>query len=215
MKYNSEIEKYNSEIEMCKDVTELISGILIPRRHKYIPEVPRCSGNDHADMLFLFDTGNMFVVEYNLSNPRELLRQVMINNFTIGIVNQKVKKEFYETRTTWHQHQIFSYTGEDWEIEKINDKINGRYEFGHNHNKRIGGIEAVYYWGYKKTHSSLNGGIKTGKRLSFYELYKQAIVNLQEEYNWQLDFYLIYKVLGFYEASTAKKHYKDAMKERN
>ena len=206
--------KYNSEIEMCKDVTELISGILIPRRHRHIPEVPRCFGNNHADMLFLFNTGNMFVVEYKLNNPAELLKQVMLNNFTIGIVNQKVKKEFYDNRETWYRHQIFSYTGEDWELEKINDRINWGYEFGSNHNKNIGGIETVYYWGYKKTNSSLEGGIKTGKRLSFYELYKQAIVNLQEEYNWQLDFYLVYKILGFYGMSTAKKHYKDVIKSK-
>jgi len=197
---------------MCRDVTELISGILIPRRHRHIPEVPRCSGNNHADMLFLFNTGNMFVVEYKLNNPAELLKQVMLNNFTIGIVNQKVKKEFYDNRETWYRHQIFSYTGEDWELEKINDRINWKYEFGSNHNKNIGGIETIYYWGYRNTNSSLNGGIRSGKRLSLYELYRQAIINLQEEYNWQLNFYLIYKVLGFYAANTAKTHYKEAMK---
>ena len=206
--------KYNSEIEMCKDVTVLISGLLIPRRHRHIPEVPRCYGNNHADMLFLFNTGNMFVVEYKLNNPKELLRQVMLNNFTIGIVNQKVKEEFY-TNKTWYCHRIFSYTGENRQLEKIYDYIDGRYDFGHNHNENIAGIESVYYWGYKKTNSSLEGGIKTGKRLSFYELYEQAIINLQEEYNYKLDFYLVYKVLGFYGMSTAKKHYKEAMKLRN
>jgi len=206
--------KYNNEIEMCKDVTELISGILIPRKHKHIPEVPRTSHNNHADMLFLFETGNMFVVEYKLNNPKGLLAQIMNSNFAIGIVNQKVKKEFYETGNLWQHHLIYSYTGEDWEIEKISERINGKYEFGSNHNKKIGGIESVYYWGYKKIHSSLNGGIKTGKRLSFYELYRQAIINLQEEYNWQLDFYLIYKVLGFYEVGTAKCHYKEVIRQQ-
>ena len=204
--------KYNSEIEMCRDVTELISGILIPRRHKYIPEVPRGPQNNHADMLFLFDTGNMFVIEYKLNNPKDLLRQVMVNSFTIGIVNQKVKEDFYKNGC-WQHNLIHSYIGEDWELDRISKRINGKYKFGSNHKSRtqVFGLEAIYYWGYLNTNSSLDGGIKTGKRLSLYELYRQAIINLQEEYNWKLDSYLVHKVLGYYETSTAKHHYKEVI----
>jgi hypothetical protein len=43
--------KYENEAAMCRDCTKMISGFLAPKKHVYIPEVPRFSHNDHADML--------------------------------------------------------------------------------------------------------------------------------------------------------------------
>ncbi len=208
---------------MCEHVTTIISGLLIPRYHRHIPEVPRASQNDHADMLFLMKTGKMFVVEYKLSNPKALLRQVQRNDMTIGIINQPIKKEYRENRD-FYWKRIFTYTGQDWEIERIAEFLIYKYTsypkdkfriFGNDYKKCKLGIEAIYYWGYKETDSSLIGGIKSGKRLSLYQLYIQAIWNLQKAYNWTLDSYLVHSVLVFYAASTAKKHFKTAMDVKN
>ena len=209
------IIKYKSEVEMCKAVTMMISVLLIPNYHKHIPEVPRSSHNNHSDMLFLLRNGRMFIVEYKLNNPMELLRQVMNQNNAIGIVNGRLSTKFLNE----YKHKpIFSYTGQDWEIERIakhiinyEGKINGQdYR---KTNSRYS-VEPTYYWGYKYSESSLYGGFKTGKRTSFYELYKQAILNLQEHYMWKLDFYLIHSILGFYEISTARKHFNDVMRNK-
>ena len=40
--------KFSSEFEMCKAVTIILSGLLLPIRHKHIPEVPRSSQNNHG-----------------------------------------------------------------------------------------------------------------------------------------------------------------------
>ena len=215
--------KFSSEFEMCKHVTGIISGLLVPIKHKHIPEVPRASHNNHADMLFLLNSGTMFIVEYKLNNPFALLQQVQFNDMAIGIVNQNVTKEFYEKYRNNRSYRIFSYTGKDSEIEKIfNWLINKNYfsdkkkkKIYGNHYKTGKGIEAIYYWGYKKAGSSFVGGLKNCKRLSLYQLYIQAVQNLQGHYNWQLDFYLVHSVLRFYAPTTAKKHFNIAMEQKN
>lgn len=211
--------KFSSEFEMCKAVTIILSGLLLPIRHKHIPEVPRSSQNNHADMLFLLNNGKMFIVEYKLRNPMDLLRQV--NNhyrgtMAIGIVNQNLSKDF---KNKYEYKPIFSYTGQDWEIEKISKYIfddKGKVCIGTDYRKTQYRYDTapIYYWGYKKMDSSFIGGLKTCKRLSFYQLYIMAVQNLQSHYNWELDFYLVHNILGFYEISTAKKHFDTAMKLR-
>lgn len=186
----------------------LISGILLPTKHKHIPEVPRSSGNNHSDMLFILDNGTMFTVEYKLNSLKSLINQITHNHYSIGILNSKVDKTQYFIES----YRVFGYTGEDKQLEAISSFIkNENRIYGCTHYKSS--LYSVYWWGYKNENSSLEGGLKNTKRISFFELYKKAIQNLQAEYSYRLDFYLVYKVLGFYEVATAKAHYKDAMKE--
>ena len=201
-------QKFKTEVEMCRYITPRISGLLIPRKHKFVPEVPRFSHNNHADMLFIMDDGSMFVVEYKLSGWHELYLQTRKSSIpTIGIINANARKnnDMFRSRITpW----IY---GSDSEIERLHGMICECFGNQHPNHLTGSGNEAVYYWGYLKAKSSLDGGIKTGKRLSYFELYKRAICNLQEFYSWKLDFYLVYRVLGVYSVSVAKKHYKEAM----
>jgi hypothetical protein len=144
--------------------------------------------------------------------------------FTIGIINSGISDKYKKIAK---KDRIFTYTGKDSEAEAINDFINGRYyssysgkkehrkylEFGDDQHasKRV----MVYWWGYMKAASSLEGGLRNCKRLSYFQLYKQAIVNLQEQYNWRLDEYLVFNVLGFYSLAQSKIYFKDVMEEHN
>lgn len=214
--------KFSSEFEMCKHVTIILSGLLVPRKHKHIPEVPRYAYNNHSDMLFIMKTGNMFVVEYKLSGSKSLLSQVKKSDYAIGIVNQSLGKSFYEKNNDPYRHRIFSYTGQDWEIEKIAEFLIYRFPsysdrppriFGKNYKDVQYGLEPVYYWGYRKTESSFIGGIKSGKRISLFQLYIQAVKNIQEYYDYNLDSYLIHKALGFYSLGTSRQHFETAMNQ--
>ena len=202
---------------MCKDLTELISGMLHPLKHKFIPEVPGITGYNYFDMMFFREDKTIFVIEYKLNNPKSLLRQIQNYPFAIGIVNQKVD---YTKKIFEHQkYFLFQYTGLDSEKEIIANRIKGIWETSSK--KRPFGSSylnyglSVYWWGYLNDRSSLDGGFKIGKRLSFYELYKKAIFNLQEAYNWNLDFYLVYSVLRRYSIVTAKKYFTEVMREHN
>lgn len=208
------MDKYNTEVEMCKDLTMLISGIISPTKHKYIPEVPRCSGNDHSDMLFIKNNGEMFIVEYKLNNPKKLWQQVERQKCAFGIINRDIKK----FREQYKYTRIFQYTGQDWELEEIakfimGDKLASIPTYPYGTHYRESDSLSVYWWGYYNTESSLEGGHQNIKRLSFFELYLQAIENLQKYYNWQLDSYLVYRTLGFYSYATTKKYFNIVMNE--
>lgn len=197
--------KFQSELEMCKEVTVQISGILIPTRHRHIPEVPRQSGNDHLDMLFIKENGSIFGVEYKLADINGLIRQVQGYSHVIGIINRplKTEKPLYD---------IFQFTGKDWEIEKIAEYLIGRHPFGIKHYETD--LLSVYWWGYLNEVSSLEGGLKNCQRKSFFQVYKQAIKNLQDHYQWKLDLYAVYRILGFYQLSTTRKYFKEVMQEK-
>lgn len=196
---------FKSEVEMCRELTEMISGILIPTRHKFIPEVPRGYGNDHLDMLFIKDNGGVFGVEYKLGNAKKLNRQVSRNDHVIGILNQPFDHE------NFRYSRLFQFTGQDWEIEKIAQFINGRRKFDRHHSSSD--LLSVYWWGFQNTESSLEGGLANCKRISFFEVYKNAIKNLQEKYDWKLDEYVIYRILGTYAISSVKKYFKQVLEE--
>lgn len=214
--------KYKSEVDMCKDLTRLISGMIAPTRHKYIPEVPRSSHNNHSDMLFIKNNGLMFVVEYKLAGSKDLMAQIQYKNYKIGILNQKIDRFEMDNISYYSYNRLFEYTGEDYQLEKISMFLNGlhrnRHEtiikgspFGYERYKEDELM--IYWWSYKHSKSSLLGGIQNGKRESFFEVYIRAIVNMQRYYHTHLDFDLVYSVLGFYGKANARKHYNDAMKE--
>ena len=191
------MKKFKKEVDFCKHITPLISTA-INKKHKFIPEVPRFSNNNHADMLFMLSNGTMFIVEYKLNNSKKLLEQVNKTTFGLGIVNQKQEQKSFYNR------KVFGYTGSNDELEILKQAV--RYKCCSK--PLITELQRVYFWGYRNTKSSLEGGIQHGKRLSFYQLYRQAIFNLQEEYKWVLDFKLVFILLGIYARSQAQKHYK-------
>lgn len=212
--------KFRYEVDMCKHVTEVISGILIPTKHRFFAEVPRNANNDHADMLFVLDNGRMFIVEYKLNNPKILMGQVKRSDFAFGIINQEMKKKNFGF--DYSDGQIIPYTGADIDCERIADKVLGSVRPWKMDNKRyypFGSTRfdystlSVYWWGYMHEKSDINGGIKSGKRISFYRLYIRAIKNLQKHYDYKLDFDLTWSMLRFYGRGTALKHYKQAMGE--
>lgn len=185
-----------------------ISGLLIPTNHRHIPEPPKSYGSNYnADMLFIKDNGSMFLVEYKLTDLKGLARQVQaVGDPIIGIINRdRIPDHYYGN--------IFPFTGQDREIEKLDSLLNHRnFPFGKHYTRSK--LFTVYWWGYKNYVSSLKGGFKNGNRLPFHELYKKAITNLQAEYSWKLDEYLVYSVLGNYEFNTMKKYFKQVMKKR-
>lgn len=209
---------YTSESEMCKDITELISGILIPIKHRFFAEVPRSSHNNHSDMLFMCDNGTMFIIEYKLSGIDKLKTQINQNNnpaYTIGIINQDIKK--YKDKNTVDYGRIFQYTGEEWEIDKLSNFLLGMWrtsyrQFGKD--RFYDNHLMVYWWGYRYSDCNIDGGIKSGKRMSFYELYKQAIKNILITYDWKLDFEIVYSILGFYSYYVAKKYFDIVISEK-
>jgi len=174
-------------------------------------------------MLFILNNGRMFAIEYKLYGERALEKQVEENHpHTFGILNCKLKK------TSDDYRKIFSYTGLKDELKSIKDFIDGKWYYEGDDGKVLASgvypfgrdrfdknkIFTVYWWGYKNTPSSLIGGFRSGKRLSFCDLYKQAIVNLQEEYQWKLDLYLVYNVLGFYSKNTCRIFYTEVMNKQ-
>ena len=193
---------------MCREVTMQISGLLIPTKHRHIPEPPKSYGsNFNADMLFIKDNGTMFLVEYKLTDLKGLVGQIhSVNEPIIGIINRR------RIPDNSAYGCIFPFTGLDNEIDRLNAFLNHRHPFGKHYTRS--GLFTTYWWGYKNYDSSLEGGFKNGTRLSFHELYKKAIENLQEEYRWSLDEYLVYSVLGNYEFETMKKYFRQVMKEK-
>ena len=82
--------KYKSEIEMCKDLTMIISGMIAPAKHKFIPEVPRSSGNNHSDMLFIRKNGLILARKHfndamNEIGKEKLKYQRNISQIDIGL----------------------------------------------------------------------------------------------------------------------------------
>lgn len=196
------MSKYNSENEMILDLMPAILGSLIPRKIKCFPEVPRYSGNDHTDIMLIDQTKKaVLALEFKLNGPKGLNQQVEYNRQRFdcfGIINTELreKEKFY-----W----LHSYTGADEQLDMICRRI-GHRRWTNINDSNVAGI---YYWGYLNDASCFDAGHKNCKRLSMFQLYKKAIYNLQVFYDWKLDFYLVYKSLGFYSISVAKKYFNE------
>ncbi len=184
-------------------------------KYKTIPEVPRSAFNNHSDMLIINTAKKeMIVIEYKLSGWRKLAHQIEFGNpeiHSIGILNGSVPDPNLKENFKYRLWNIFSYTGQDNELERIMRRIeNIRWTTIYG-----SALANIYYWGFLNTPSSLAGGIQTGKRISLFELYKDAILNLQKQYSWGLDFYLIYRILGYYSINQAKRYFKEVLTNRN
>ena len=196
--------KYDTEAEFCADTTKMILGLLIGENRNVIacPEVPwGYYSNEQVDMLLL-DVKNQewLPIEYKLSDLRGLKYQVQRRNGGMGIINSK---------TTDSQYNIFGYTGEHAQIEKIAQFLC--------YNKRFWwrsiytGYGMMYYWAYKERESSFDGGIAGGGREGFASVYKQALRNLLANYPL-LDFHVAHAVFRAYSVATGKKYYRDVVR---
>jgi len=198
--------KYSTENEMILDLMPAILGSLVPRKIRCFAEVPRYSGNDHTDIMLIDDVKKaVFAIEFKLNGPKSLNQQVEYNwrRFAcIGIINAvpKDKEKHY-----W----LYPYTGDDSQLERICSKLRNLSWCSINESD----IAGIYYWGYLKEQSCFDAGHSHCKRISLFQLYRKAVINIQEFYNWKLDFYLVYKALGYYAVSTAKMHYNAAISE--
>lgn len=199
--------KYKTENQMILDLMPAILGSIIPRKVKCFAEVPRYSGNDHTDIMLIdFTQKSVFALEFKLNGPKGLNQQVEYNRHRfqcIGIINAV-------PRDKEKHYFLYPYTGEDNQLDCICNTLCHRKWSNINESD----IAGIYYWGYLNDVSCFNAGHKNCKRLSMFQLYKKAIFNLQVFYDWKLDFYLVYKSLGFYSVTTAKKYFKEVLRER-
>lgn len=200
------MKKYKLEAEFCEEIMPLILGGLIDGRTKINAqaEVPRFSGNNHMDMI-LIARQQVMGIELKLGDLHGLRNQCgFIDHIPIiGLINKTLSEEEKK-----HNAWIFGYTGRDSELENIIDRIRtliwtSIYESN---------LAGIYYWGYLGEPSNIKGGFANCKRISFFQLYTRAIQNLMIKYG-RIDFYTVYRILGYYSVSTAKKYYKEALKQ--
>ncbi|KKM60793.1 hypothetical protein LCGC14_1538280 [marine sediment metagenome] len=198
--------KYKTEKDFCVATTKILLGLAIGTGRKLIaiPEVPwGCFSNEQFDMMLL-DVKNLeyLAIEYKLNDLDGLRFQTNRLGSAVGIINAKTSDN------TWN---IFGYTGEDGQIERIDKVIfqmrcyswTGIYE----REKSM-----VYYWAYKNRKSDLNGGITGGGREGFASVYIRAIKNLHAHYG-KLDFMVTHSMLNSgYSVGTGKKYYRQATK---
>lgn len=209
-----------TEHEFALGAIEILSGLFIPNRHVYIPEVPRDSHNDHTDLLVIFpDSRQMLNIEFKMGYIREHLAQILRDERvtgirSLGINSQKWQVEKYGTLPIFNLENeisvellntfIFSYFGE----------IKGTH-FQHTP------ISRLYWWGYVGEWAENNffpcqlegTGKRNTERLSLYQLFEAACMNIFRHNRGVLDFDLLYPVLGVYAESTARKHYRDAVRK--
>jgi hypothetical protein len=212
--------KYKSESEFCKDTTKLIYADLLLQKIQVIPEVPKGSHIYHADILLINRTRqDMLMLEYKLSNWKNLAKQVKQSRESIsynfvkfGIINSKLPKLSWEEekKMNFPFYNILPYTGTERELENILEKVR-KTQWTNIHENDLG---SIYWFGYQDDESSFDGGIQNGKRITLYQLYKKAVKNVLKAYPC-LDFYGVYRILGFYSVSQAKKWYREALKELN
>jgi len=204
------MDKFKTEVDMCEEVTQLIVGGLIDTETHYfqtIPEAPKAHfSNDHVDMLIIDrETRQYLMIEYKLSDAKGLANQLAFP--IIGVINSIPRKPY---------HNMFPYDGSDRLLEILlratrQKNINSHWQ------PIYGGWGMVYWWGYHGVESSLKGGTGFGeKRPTFHHLYIQAIVSLQNAYEWKLgrdEVLAIFSGIGYGE-STMIKHYRTALKSR-
>lgn len=154
--------KYKTENEMVIDLMPVIMGALIPREIKCYAEVPRYSGNDHADIILIDQKKKaVFAIEFKLDGPKSLNQQVEYNRRRfkcIGIINAVPKDK--------NKHYfLYPYTGSDNELERICVCLT-RQNWSNINESDIAGI---YYWGYLNDVSCFDAGHKNCKRLSMFQ----------------------------------------------
>lgn len=201
--------RYQTEAEFVKDLMPLIMGGLIDGKTQIgcFAEVPRSPYNNHSDILLVANK-EVLIIEFKLDNYWGLQTQIGATFYNgsrelkkIGIINKKLNEKENNPR-------ILQYTGLDTEIDKIIQFIHRLEWTSILHNT----FASIYYWAYLKSKNNFNGGIQSGERISFYEVYMLAIKHLLEAYPG-IDFYVVYSVLGFYSESVARKYYNAVIKK--
>lgn len=204
--------KFKKEADFCLHVMHRVHHEL-KRRHprtnyQIIPEVPRGWHNNHADILIIDRNRKyMVVLEFKLSGWKKLVKQCRsIPLGAFGVVNTDTpdftSPEF--RNTPWARAPICSYTDDESGINNLMCLLSKRYRWSPAFTHCEG---TIYWFAYENTQSSLLGGLQHGERESFYQVYRRAIRNLVAHYPC-LDFEMVFKILGYYSESTARKHYK-------
>ena len=213
--------KFKSEQKFCEHITKLILGILAGEDRKVVcvPEVPRhYFSNEHIDMMLLdIKNKEILCIEYKLNNPKQLCGQVRANMVRgldcIGIINSKYREDTLVEDTLVSEgfiHRIFSYTGEDNQIENLAKYIT--YSIATHWGSIYTRRGMMYYWAYKNNQNRFDGGTFGVKRQKFFSVYMQAIQNLHAEYG-KLDFMLTHAALrSGYSVPVSRKYYRKAIK---
>jgi len=214
--------KYNTEAEMCEDVTKLILTLLIGNRDHVgaYAEMPRSSHNNHTDMVLVdYQSKEVIGIEYKLSGLRALYDQVKFDKWDrnygitkIGILNSEERKSSVDTEIHSEAY-VYRYTGKDSQIEAFTDVFCNPRGYSRWTSIFRSEMANLYYWGNMGKESNFSGGFKSGNRISLYELYMEAIRNIRKEYPCA-DFYIIYRILGIYSISQAKKYYHMVLKNK-
>jgi len=202
-----------TEADFCEDVTKLILGILVGegRNIVCVPEVPRTYwSNEHIDMLLLDVRNKEFLtIEYKLSNPAKLQKQVQNNQSRglpcFGVV--AAPHAHIPDQYDCNVNAIFRYTGRDIELERIAAKV----LYKGNWASIFQSLGMIYYWAFKERKDNYEGGIHRGEREMFAAVYVQAIKNLHRHYG-KLDFLLTHATLNSgYSVEQSKKYYRKAI----
>lgn len=202
--------KYKSELEFCREVCQVIAGLLVDTKREetiFIPEVPHgYFSNEHVDMMLL-DVKNLeyLLVEFKLRDIKALERQIAKRDSNVvGIINSVAKGDSHT------YYNIFNYTGRDAEIEKMGSRVCGIF-YPRRWFSIYRGFGMIYYWAYKHNKSSFDGGLASGNRQMFAGVYKKAIRNLHKHYG-SLDFMLTHAALNSgYSIDVSKKYYRQAL----
>ena len=199
--------KYKKETDFINDMMPLIIAGFIPRRVHCYGEVPRYSGMNHFDILLVNRSQkSVMALEFKLTDYRGLRHQILRNKFirSVGIINCLFKKDKHK------DYHIYHYTGLDEELDMLIQRL-CKYQWSSIYDNAKA---SVYYWAYLTEPSNFNAGFNHDDRNSFYQVYKLAIRNLQEFYNWKLDTFLVAKALGCYSLTTVKKYYNQVLSEK-
>lgn len=208
-----------TENEYAKECIIQILGMLTGERTQLqvISEVPRFCGNNHTDLLIIDrKKKEMLQFEFKLNNIWDLLLQcrgteAQTGIKTIGLLNtfrktqkrEKLEGKFHH----WHMLQLCLDKPQDYHGDRLFNILRSQ-NFWTPYNQSSNGM--VYWYGYMghKDFDIEDAGKANADRLSFYQLYQRAIKNI---YRCDIDFDLIYNLLGVYGKPTAKKHHDEAI----
>jgi len=210
-----------TENEYAKEIIPAIGGILtmFEEYHIFVPEAPRASHNDHTDLLvILTKSKQMFNIEFKRGKIKEHRIQVERTERKTGIRTYGLNPELKAPR-----EHLYNF---DYEID-IDKFVNNITCYGRHGQVDVtpwyqSAISRLYWFGYQDRWCQSNFfpavlesvGAKNADRLSLYQLFRKACLQIFAEQRMIVGFDIIYPVLGYgaYTESVAKKHYRDAVK---
>lgn len=224
-----------TENQYALECIPVLSGILMPEPHVFIPEVPRKSHNDHTDMLCVLPRpGCMFNFEFKTCNQSNHYNQTARTCRITGIPTFGINSRLSETFEIKGPYP-YMITGlnTDRQIERLQEIMKIYIDVGIGYYQDTY-VSRLYWWGYRKEIMAcgkkftepdpLDPGLsRIGKasteRITLHELYIRACGNIfQENGNRVMPFGFVYPIIGIgnYAETTARKWYRAAVvKYRN